>query len=101
MPTLPREPWRGSQICGYLVEDDAGCIVFCGERKAEGLPFCFECAEHFEAHYGGFNIVVADCVALGCRTKAVRLLWEPCDGGCPEEPTGDETAAYAALLAAS
>lgn len=101
MRTLPREPWLGSQICGYEVVIGDGPMLFCGERKAEGLPFCMTHAEDYEAEYAPFNVKVADCVALGNHRWAVRLLWQPCCGDGPEEPTAAETVAYAASLAAS
>ena len=42
MRTLPREPWRGGQICGYQSEYGVvpGRTVQCGEFKAPGLYFC-------------------------------------------------------------
>lgn len=42
MRTLPREPWRGGQICGEQLEYGVvpGRSVFCGEFKKLGSPVC-------------------------------------------------------------
>lgn len=42
MRTLPREPWRGGQICGEQLEYGVvpGRSVYCGEFKKLGSPLC-------------------------------------------------------------
>ena len=42
MKTLPREPWRGSQICGHQTAYGLPWDIFCGEFKKPGSPLCEE-----------------------------------------------------------
>lgn len=97
--TLPREPWRGSQICGYQV-----CyggwhrpMAWCAERKGDGLLYCEEHMDDCIAEYG--HVTVAPGNVLGAPQWAVRLLWEPMDGDVPIEASADELARYAGILA--
>ncbi len=93
MRTLPREPWRGSQICGEQIEYGTGRERYCAERKGSGLPMC---PEHFQeaiTEYG--TLSVPEDVALGATWQAVRLLWEPYEGDVPIEPSYEEMARYA------
>lgn len=94
--TLPREPWRGSMICGWQIAYGLPRDVFCGEPKAPGRPFCAEHAQMAEEDFGPGYSIPGD-VALGAPHWATRLLWEGDDPDVPVEPTGEETAAYAAL----
>lgn len=96
--TLPREPWRGSQICGVQV-----CyggwgrpMAWCAERKADGLPMCEPHFDEVMADYG--RVVMAPGNALGGPQWAVRLLWEPMEGDVPEEASAAEVALYAPAL---
>lgn len=95
MLTLPREPFRGGQICGWQIEYGTGRTLHCGERKMDG---CFHCPEHeadIRAQYGaGYRMAPGN--ALGDLSQSVQLLWEPCEGDVPEEPSADERAAYMA-----
>lgn len=45
MKTVPREPWRGGQICGYQTNVGGwseGAAAYCGEMKKPGSPLCEE-----------------------------------------------------------
>lgn len=42
MITLPREPWRGGQICGWQTAYGLPWSIFCGEFKETGSPLCEE-----------------------------------------------------------
>lgn len=45
MRTLPREPWRGGQICGHQTNVGGwseGSAAYCGEFKKLGSPLCEE-----------------------------------------------------------
>lgn len=53
MRTLPREPWRGGQICGYQIAYGLPWSIFCGEFKKLGSPLCEEHDQEMrEEHYG-------------------------------------------------
>ncbi|MHA4819437.1 hypothetical protein ACXZ65_34370 [Streptomyces aculeolatus] len=95
--TLPREPWRGSQVCGYQIQigswHNSGNI-FCGERKEHGL---YACREHHQAmaeDEPDGRVRMAPGNAIGSRNKPVRLQWEPSDGSRPVEPTKQEVVDY-------
>lgn len=94
MRTLPKEPFRGGQICGYQIEYGTGRSVHCGERKADRRYFCPEHHEDVRDTYG--RIRMAPGNARGDFGVAVQLLWEPYEGDAPLEPSADERAAYAA-----
>lgn len=97
--TLPREPWRGSMICGFQVcyGSWSRSMTFCAERKANGLPMC---EEHFNAVLDEYGVVeMAPGNALGAPQWAVRLLWEPAEGETPIEASAEELARYAGILA--
>lgn len=94
--TLPREPWRGSMICGEQIAYGMPYSRFCGERKAEGLPLC---GEHWdELIDSGESTRFAPGVAVGAPQWRVRLLWEPMEGEEPVEATPEEIALYSAIL---
>lgn len=94
--TLPREPWRGSMICGWQISYGMPGSTFCAERKADGLYLCEEHQdEQIEA---GESMRFAPGNALGDSSLAVRLLWEPMDGDDPVEATPEEIALHAAIL---
>lgn len=100
MRTLPREPWRGSQICGWQIAYGgwgSSPMAFCGERKADGYYLCQEHQGQLEES-GEFLEFDAN-VALGMAWRAPRLLWEPLEGDVPEEPSWDEMARYAGAQA--
>lgn len=94
--TLPREPWRGSMICGEQIAYGLPWDKFCAERKGDDLPMC---PEHFQEaieEYG--TVTVPPNVALGENHWAVRLLWEGEDPDMPIEASAEEIARYAAIL---
>lgn len=91
--TLPREPWRGSMICGW---QNGFRLEYCGERKALDLPMCRGHYQDCLDEYG--DVLMAPGNALGDSKWAVRLLWEPWEGEEPIEATPEEIALYAAIL---
>jgi hypothetical protein len=97
--TLPREPWRGSMICGYQVSSGGWGrpMEFCAERKADGLPMCEAHFDEVMAEYG--HVQMAPGNALGAPRWALRLLWEPHEGDSPIEPSAEEMERYAPLFA--
>lgn len=94
--TLPREPWRGSMICGNQLAYGLPGSRFCAERKADGLPMCEACFDDTMEEYG--HVVMAPGNAVGGSQWAVRLLWEGEDPDVPVEASADELALYAPLL---
>lgn len=90
--TLPREPWRGSMICGW---QNGFRLEYCGERKAQGLPMCREHYDSVMDEYG--DVLMAPGNALGHSKWAVRLLWEGEDPDVPVEASYEEMTAYAAV----
>lgn len=97
--TLPREPWRGSMICGEQISSGGWGrpMAFCAERKADDLPMC---EEHFDAYMAEYDhVTMAPGNAVGESHLAVRLLWEGEDPDMPIEASAEEIAAYAALFA--
>lgn len=122
MKTLPREPWRGGQICGYQSEYGVvpGRTVHCGEFKAPGLYFC---REHHEWVLLDGPIRMAKGNALGLsivqdgdrwtvisgsgmfraashdrafleRIYGFTLSWEPYEGDMPIPATEEEIKAW-------
>jgi len=89
--TLPREPWRGSMICGWQIRYG----TYCAARKADGLPMCEEHYQDVLDEYG--EVRMAPGNAVGAPQWAVRLLWEPMEGDEPVEPSYDEMVRYAAV----
>lgn len=95
--TLPREPWRGGQICGHQIHvgGPGQRADFCGELKGIGLPTC---EEHWdELIDSGESMVFAPGNALGGEQWHPRLLWEPYDDDVPVEPSYEEMARYATI----
>jgi hypothetical protein len=93
--TLPREPWRGSQICGDQLSHTTWTSrsSYCGYRKAEGEYFCRVHARRYRL--AGDVVRMAAGNARGDQDKPLALLWEPWDTLEPEQPTAEEIAAYA------
>ncbi len=97
MNTLPREPWRGGQICGWQVADSLPGSGFCGEFKAPGSPLCEAHDKELRAEHGGllpkFAKGNARGLALYRRTEQpylFKLAWEPYRGGTPIPATPDD-----------
>jgi hypothetical protein len=96
--TLPREPWRGSMICGWQVAfgDWAHPMAFCALRKADGA---YACQAHWdEMIEDGESLDFAPGNAVGEPHWAMRLLWEPTEGEEPIEASAEEMALYAPLF---
>jgi hypothetical protein len=123
MKTLPREPWRGGQICGYQTAYGLPWSVFCGEFKKLGSPLCAHHDKELREEHGGVLPRFADGNALGLRITicsaswlvrdvhgelrgAARTLpelkerygftlkWEPYEGDTPVDPTAEELDAF-------
>lgn len=92
--TLPREPWRGSMICGWQISYGMPGSTFCAERKSDGLYLC----EEHQDDLAGESMRFAPGNAVGESHWQVRLLWEPMDGDDPVEATPEEVARYRAIL---
>lgn len=119
--TLPREPWRGGQLCGYQSEYGAvpGRSVFCGEYKAPGLYFCQEHHNWVLGEYGSIRLAPGNAAGLElkstvygwsvydgsgalCGSSSDRadleerygftLKWAPYEGQTPQDPTAEELA---------
>jgi hypothetical protein len=95
--TLPREPWRGSMICGTQIAFVGRAAEYCAERKADGAYACEACWNEMIAYDD--SLVFAPGNAIGESHWAIRLLWEPSEGEEPIEASAEEVAAYAAILA--
>lgn len=107
MKTLPREPWRGGQICGYQTNVGGwseGSPAYCGELKKPGSPVCEEHDRELrEETEDGRLPKFAPGNALGLaayRRETMpymfQLAWEPCGGDTPVAPTPEELAAFEA-----
>lgn len=103
MKTLPREPWRGSQICGYQTAYGLPWSVFCGEFKKPGSPLCEEHDKDMREEHGGQLPRFDPGNALGLAAfhretmpHMFRLSWEPHEGDRPVPATEDEIRAWEA-----
>lgn len=74
--TLPREPYRGGQICGYQEEYGVvpGRTVQCGEFKALGKYFC-EFHHDWVTDGGASAVRVAEGNARGLRLTSCSQSW--------------------------
>lgn len=72
MRTLPREPWRGGQICGYQTAYGLPWSIFCGEFKKPGSPVCEEHDRELREENYGVLPKFADGNALGLRLWQMR-----------------------------
>jgi hypothetical protein len=72
MRTLPREPWRGSMICGWQTSSGGWSrpMEFCGNRKGDGL---YVCPEHWQELIEYGDVHFADGNAYGESHIRVRL----------------------------
>jgi hypothetical protein len=80
MRTLPREPWRGGQICGHQTEYGTGREVYCGNFKKTGSPVCDIHDEELREENGGALPRFAPGNALGLRLERTRWGWSVYDG---------------------
>ena len=101
MRTLPREPWRGGQICGYQIGYGLPGSIFCGEFKRLNSPLCEEHDREMREEYDGHLPRFAKGNALGLATylrtympHMFTLSWEPNKGDIPIPATPEEIAAW-------
>lgn len=123
MRTLPREPWRGGQICGYQTAYGLPWSVYCGEFKKPGSPVCEEHDRDMREENGGRLPQFAPGTAPGLELRRTvwgwsvydgdgflcssaddreelelfygfRLCWEPYDGDIPTAATEEEVKAW-------
>lgn len=101
MITLPREPWRGSQICGYQTAYGLPWSIFCGEFKKLNSPVCeVHDRELREDNYGVLpKFAPGNALGLAAYRRTTmpymfQLAWEPYEGVTPVEPTEAELRAY-------
>jgi hypothetical protein len=73
--TLPREPWRGGQICGWQIAYGLPWSVFCGEFKKPGSPLCDEHDHEMREEYGGLLPGFAPGNALGLHLTSCSQAW--------------------------
>lgn len=101
LKTVPREPWRGGQICGEQIGYGLPGSIFCGEFKMLGSPACeVHDRELREDNYGVLP-KFAEGNALGKRAidmtdDELTLSWETEDPHAPEPATEEEVAAWLA-----
>ncbi|MGW7100291.1 hypothetical protein [Streptomyces sp. NPDC054838] len=89
---VPREPWRGGQVCGYQVTVGRMGSEYCGERKAPGRAMCQRHHDEVLAEYGEVRMSAGN--ELGYEDEPFVLLWEPTGGDEPVEPTEAERVAF-------
>jgi hypothetical protein len=101
MRTLPREPWRGGQICGWQIAYGLPWSVFCGEFKKTGSPVCDVHDEELREENGGVLPRFAPGNALGLAAYRItampymfQLAWEPMDRNTPIPATEKEIKAW-------
>lgn len=94
--TLPREPYRGGQICGYQMAYGMPWSEFCPDRKAKGLRACAMHDRELRDEYG--TVRWADGNATGDPDEPLELQWEPHEGDDPVEPTDEEREQYGRFL---
>lgn len=103
MRTLPREPWRGGQICGWNIGSGLPGSRFCGEFKIAGSYLCpVHDAELREENDGRVpKFARGNALGLAEYRRAVqpylfRLSWEPLKGEEPKLATEKEVEAWLA-----
>lgn len=80
MRILPKEPWRGGQICGYQTAYGMPWDIFCGELKKPGSPLCPLHDEEMREEHGGTLPRFAPGNALGLELKRTHWGWSVYDG---------------------
>ncbi len=97
MRTLPGEPWRGGQICGWQIAYGLPWSIFCGEFKKLGSPLCEEHDRELREEHGGVLPKFAPGNALGLaeyRRETMpymfQLSWETENPDKPEPATSKE-----------
>ncbi len=91
MKTLPREPYRGGQICGEQLEYGVvpGRSVFCGEHKASMMYFCPVHAWEHRQSGDAPEPRMAEGNVVGDVRIPAELQWEGADGK-PRDATVEE-----------
>lgn len=80
MKTLPREPWRGGQICGEQTAYGLPWSIFCGEFKKPGSPLCEEHDQEARTDNYGVLPKFATGNALGLKIRQTHWRWSVYDG---------------------
>lgn len=95
MKTLPREPYRGGQICGEQLEYGVvpGRSVFCGDHKAHLAYYCVVHAWEVIRDGEDPSLGMAEGNALGDVRIPAELQWEGEDGK-PQTATPEEIKAW-------
>lgn len=78
MRTLPREPWRGGQICGYQTNVGGwseGEAEYCGEFKKPGSPVCEQHDKELREDNYGVLPKFAPGNALGLELTFCSASW--------------------------
>lgn len=104
MRTLPREPWRGGQICGHQTNVGGwseGSPEFCGEFKKPYSPVCDVHDAELREEYGGALPKFAPGNALGLAAYRrasmpylFQLAWEPHEDTGPIAASEEEITAW-------
>jgi hypothetical protein len=104
MRTLPREPWRGGQICGFQTNVGGwseGQPEYCGNYKKLNSPVCDVHDTELREENGGTLPRFAEGNALGLAAYRLRtmpymfeLAWEPFEGDRPVPATEEEVKAW-------
>jgi hypothetical protein len=98
MRVVPKEPWRGGQVCGEQIHYGAVALPlgtwssFCGEIKAPGEILCPAHHQGSVEQYG-VNRKIAPGNAVGDLSERELLLWEREDGGW-EIPSKEDQEAW-------
>lgn len=87
---LTREPWRGSQICGYQLTHTTWTEreSYCGERKAPGLYACTEHDADMRMEFG--EVRMAPGNARGVRIEQYPHGWSAYSVGWDVDGSDDE-----------
>ena len=95
MKTLPREPYRGGQICGEHLQYGVvpGRSVFCGEHKSHLSYFCVVHAWELARDGDDPSVGMAEGNLLGDVRIPAELQWEGEDGK-PVAATPEEIKAW-------
>jgi hypothetical protein len=75
MKTLPKEPWRGSQICGWRIAYGLPWSIYCGEFKKLGSPLCEVHDKKMREENGGTLPRFAPGNAVGLRLTSCSQAW--------------------------
>ena len=106
MRSLPREPWRGGQVCGHQTNVGGwseGRAAYCGEFKKLDSPACEQHdAELREDNYGVLpKFARGNALGLAEYSRKTMpymfvLAWEPYEGTTPIPTTEEEVKAWEA-----